>query len=447
VPAPPAKEAIMTKSGSAVRTLAVVGATLTFTFSFSPSPSVSADTPPAYFVDVSKLPFNALPGTTTTRLFGVHGGAGYRIEVPDDWNGDLVLYAHGFRGGGLELTVDNPRIRQFLVSNGFAWAASSYSKNGYDVKEGVKDTHALTGLFNGLVGRPRRTYLIGHSMGGHITGVAIEQYPNAYDGAMPMCGVMGDSELFDYFLDFQLVAQALSGIQTEYPFPADYQTTTVPAIKAVLGPAYPVVLFPPGQSLRAVTEQVSGGIRPGFASAFTVWGNFLFGVGGGDGTLGVAPGRVVGNIDTVYQMDGNPALSADEAALNAMVRRISEDPQGRHPNGLGNIPGIQGRQTIPTVSLHTLGDLFVPFSMEQIYRRRAEANGASANLVQRAYRDLGHCGFAVVEEEEAFAGLVNWVETGAAPAGDDVLTPSVVAASTYGCQFTRGARPGFAACP
>ena len=30
-------------------------------------------------------------------------------------------------------------------------------------------------------------------MGGHITGVAIEQYPNAYDGAMPMCGVMGDN--------------------------------------------------------------------------------------------------------------------------------------------------------------------------------------------------------------------------------------------------------------
>ena len=29
---------------------------------------------------------------------------------------------------------------------------------------------------------------------------------------MPMCGVMGDAELFDYFLDFQLVAQALAGI-------------------------------------------------------------------------------------------------------------------------------------------------------------------------------------------------------------------------------------------
>src|SRR4029077_4284500 len=85
--------------------------------------SALAGPPPAYFVDESKLPFNALPGTSTTRYWGVHGGAGYRVEVPDQWNGELVLYAHGFRGTGLELTVTNPRIRQFLVDHGYAWAA------------------------------------------------------------------------------------------------------------------------------------------------------------------------------------------------------------------------------------------------------------------------------------------------------------------------------------
>lgn len=109
---------------------------------------LSADQPPKYFVNEANLPFAALPGTTTTRLYGVHGGAGYRIEVPDNWNGELVVYAHGFRGSGLELTVSNPAIRSYLVGNGYAWAASSYSKNGYDVREGVKDTLALTMLFN-----------------------------------------------------------------------------------------------------------------------------------------------------------------------------------------------------------------------------------------------------------------------------------------------------------
>jgi pimeloyl-ACP methyl ester carboxylesterase len=403
--------------------------------------------PPDYFVDETKLPFDALPGTTTTRYWGIHNNAGYRIEVPQNWNGDLVLYAHGFRGTGLELTVSNPRIRAYLVANGYAWAATSYSKNGYDVRQGVKDTHALGARFNGLVGRPLRTYITGHSMGGHITGVAIEQYPNAYAGAMPMCGVMGDNELFDYFLDFNLVAQALAGVPAQFPFPADYQTAVVPGVKAALGPAYPFVLNSEGVKLRGVLQNISGGPRPGFDVSFMSWGNFLFTVGVTGGDIGVAPGNVQDNRDTVYQIDSDPALSADEVALNAAVLRVTQDPQGRHPNGLANIPTISGRLPIPVVSLHTIGDLFVPFSMEQLYARRVAAQGASQLLVSRVYRDHGHCGFAVQEEEAAFAGLVGWVTAGVKPAGDDVLTPATIADPNYGCQFTLPGHVGYAPCP
>jgi pimeloyl-ACP methyl ester carboxylesterase len=406
-----------------------------------------AGPPPAYFIDESKLPFDALSGTSTTRYWGVHGGAGYRIEVPATWNGDLVLYAHGFRGTGLELTVSNPRIRQYLVTNGYAWAASSYSKNGYDVRQGVKDTHALGELFNGLVGHPRRTYFTGHSMGGHITGVAIEQYPQAYAGALPMCGVMGDNELFDYFLDFNLVAQALTGVPAEFPFPADYQTSVVPTVKAALGPAYPVVLNAQGLELRGVTQNISGGPRPAFSTSFAVWGNFLFTVGVTGGDLGVAPGNVQDNSDTIYQIDADPALSPEEIALNAAVLRVEQDPQGRHPDGLGNIPPVSGRLPIPVLSLHTIGDLFVPFSMEQIYARRVAAEGAADLLVTRAIRDHNHCGFAVPEEEAAFAALVNWAVDGVKPLGDDILTPANVADPTFGCQFSVPGHAGYAACP
>ena len=405
-----------------------------------------AGPPPRYFVDESKLPFDALPGTSTTRYWGVHGGAGYRIEVPDNWNGELVLYAHGFRGTGLELTVSDPRIRPYLVANGYAWAASSYSKNGYDVKEGVKDTHALGERFSGLVGHPRRTWITGHSMGGHITGVAIEQYPHAYAGALPMCGVMGDSELFDYFLDFNLVAQALAGVPAEFPFPADYQMAVVPGVKAALGPAYPGILNPQGVKLRGVTQNISGGARPAFNTSFFLWGNFLFTVGVSGGDLGVAPGNVQDNVETVYQIDTNPALSPDEITLNAVVLRVAQDPQGRHPNGIADIPPISGRLPIPVLSLHTIGDLFVPFSMEQIYARRAAAEGAADRLVVRAIRDHGHCGFAVQEEAAAFADLVNWVDHGVKPGGDDILNPTAVADPKFGCQFSVPGHAGFAPC-
>src|SRR5207247_625822 len=292
-----------------------------------------AGPPPAYFVDESKLPFDALPGTSTTRYWGVHGGDAYKIEVPDDWNRDLVLYAHGCRGTGLELTVSDPRLRRYLVTHGYAWAASSYSTNGYDVRQGVKDTHALGEFFNGLVGNPSRTYITGHSMGGHITGVAIEQYPSAYVGALPMCGVMGDNELFDYYLDFNLVAEELAGVQAQFPFPANYQTAVVPGVKAALAASYPLGLNAQGLKLFGVTQNISGGPRPAFATSFVVWGNFLFTVGvTGTGDIGVAPGNVQDNSTTVYQIDSDPALSTDEVVLNANVLRVKQDPQGRHPN-------------------------------------------------------------------------------------------------------------------
>jgi pimeloyl-ACP methyl ester carboxylesterase len=426
-----------------------VGIAVAFAFVVGAAPPTApAAPPPEYFVDESKLPFDALPGTTTSRWWGVHNGAGYRIEVPANWNGDLVLYAHGFRGTGLELTVSDPSIRTHLVAEGFAWAASSYSTNGYDVKQGVKDTHALGVLFRGLVGNPERTYLMGHSMGGHITGVAIEQYPAAYAGALPMCGVMGDVELFDFFLDFNLLAQALADWPAEFPPPADYLSTVVPAVKAALATSFPTGLTPEGEKLKAATELLTGGDRPTFDVAWTFWNatDFLFGLGVGDGTVGVATGVVAGNTDTVYQLDGDPALSGDEVALNDVVLRVAKDPQGVHPNGLAHIPSVQGSPSIPVVSLHTLGDLFVPFSMEQIYARRVAANGASELLVSRAIRDFGHCGFTTGEQVAAFADLVNWVENGVKPAGDDILTPSVVAAATFGCQFTLTNRP-YAPCP
>jgi pimeloyl-ACP methyl ester carboxylesterase len=165
-------------------------------------PPAVAEAPPAWFVDESKLPFTALSGATA--YWGVHVGAGFRAEVPANWNGSLVVWAHGFRGAGLELTVDNHPLRLLLIPLGFAWAASSYSRNDYDVSSGVQTTHALVQHLNDLIGIPDRVYFTGASMGGHVTAAAIEQYPNAYDGALPICGVLGEftaAEFSRAFLD------------------------------------------------------------------------------------------------------------------------------------------------------------------------------------------------------------------------------------------------------
>jgi len=417
-----------------------------------------AGAPPAWFVDQSKLPFTPLPGATA--YWGVQGGAGFRAEVPANWNGSLVIWAHGFRGAGLELTVDNHPLRALLIPLGFAWAASSYSRNDYDVASGVQSTNQLLQRLNGLIGNPDKVYMTGASMGGHVTAVAIEQYPGAFVGALPICGVLADYELFDYFLDFNASAQQLGTGSSVFPVdPIPYITTTVPAIKANLSGApngWPTVLNAAGQNLKNLVELRSGGERPNFDEAWFFWntfpafasgpGNFLFDLGTGDGTLPRAPGVAVDNHDIVYQFDTDPALSAAEQAFNDGIVRVTASPQGR-AGGMRQVPQVSGDIGIPVLTLHNLGDLFVPFHNETVYAQRVADHGKSDLLVQRAIRGVNHCNFTPAEFSTAFLDLVNWVENGVKPAGDDVGNPAVVAGPNFGCAFTNGAHLFGTPCP
>src|ERR1700683_1389312 len=42
-------------------------------------------------------------------------GASYRIEVPPNWNGTLVMFAHGYRGTRTVVRDDDPPLRQDVV--------------------------------------------------------------------------------------------------------------------------------------------------------------------------------------------------------------------------------------------------------------------------------------------------------------------------------------------
>ncbi|MGH9075613.1 MAG: phthalyl amidase, partial [Acidimicrobiales bacterium] len=127
-------------------------------------------------------------GAASTVYTGILAdGSAYRVEVPPDWNHTLVMYAHGYRGTGTVVYVDNPELRSYFVDHGYAWAASSYDENGYDVGSGVIDTHDLMGAFPAITGGPAPSSVImsGLSMGGAITAVEIEAYKGDFVGAMP----------------------------------------------------------------------------------------------------------------------------------------------------------------------------------------------------------------------------------------------------------------------
>ena len=154
----------------------------------------------------------------------------------------------------------------------------------------------------------------------------------------------------------------------------------------------------------------------------------------------------VDNHDVVYQFDTDPALSAEEQAFNDAIVRVTADRQGRK-GGLAQVPQVSGNIDIPVLTLHNLGDLFVPFHNEVVYAQRVAAAGKSNLLVQRAIRGVLHCDFTAAEFSSAFLALAAWHQSGIKPAGDVVLDPSAVADPLYGCNFTNGAHLFGTPCP
>ncbi|MBE7368377.1 alpha/beta hydrolase [Ramlibacter pallidus] len=408
-----------------------------------------------------KASFTALAGTDTDRWTGTLGGAGYRVEVPRNWNGKLVMYAHGYRGTGDALTVSNPSVRKYLIDNGYAWAASSYSKNYYDVRAGVEDTNALANAFqqiarnNGrLLATPTKVYITGHSMGGHIAAAAVEAETIAtannvvrYAGAVPMCGVTGDMALFDTFTAMQVAAQAVAGVPNH---PLTRWNEIAADVNAKLwltapGAGSPIVPTPvEGERFVSIVKNLTGGERPLFRLALQRGGSFpsAYGTFGGDGTVtGILNSWGTDTRAFTYTIDGD---TVNTSAINAAAQKVSETPDANRlrRDGLRWVPQVNGEFSVPVVAIHTLGDLFVPFSMIQAYRQRAEAEGNGGRLVTRAIRGISHCDFTVSEQVEAVDAMLKWEGGGAKPTGDDVTTAATVAAPTYGCTHTRAAVGG-----
>ncbi len=427
----------------------------------------SSSTPPeetrpqdsrTFTVNTAALPFAALADSTveTDRWTGVLGNSGYRVEVPKTtWNGMLIMYAHGYAGTGLTLNpYSMPNgLRRYALDHGYAWAAASYSRNYYDVRAGLEDTNDLARNFNNIAaanGRPlaapTKIYIIGHSLGGHVAAAAVEDenYNNAinkvrYDGALPMCGVVGDTELFDYFAASFLAALKIAG----YPasaFPVDNYASVSANVQSALFSTFPSATTPAGDIYKSVMKNLTGGDRPLFDQGFSgltltlVWSTF-----GSDGTIdGILNRQGTDTNAIVYRFVDSGEITPDESQFNESIVRATAalDANRLRRDGLRWIPKVNGEFSVPVVTLHTLGDMYVPFKMEQIYFNRAQTRSGKNWLVQRAIRGVSHCDFTVAEQVQALEDMLKWEQQGIKPAGDDVITAATVGASSYGCQHT-----------
>jgi hypothetical protein len=362
--------------------------------------------------------FEPLPGARA--LYGTYQGGGYQVEVPANWNGELVYYAHGFVGNPPELIVHPPPIREYLIESGFAWAASSYTRNGYEPGAGARDTQALRAVVERELGRvPARSYLYGVSMGGHVVTLSLEQYPTAYDGGFSECGAVSGNEILDYFLSWGTLSSHLAGVPLyDAALSAgEFGTRLIESVAPALGlPDEPTAA---GRVFESAIEHLSGGPRPFLAEGFGQ--SYVFNYVILVNAVGAASNAnyAAQNADTEYHLDPGLILSEDD--LNREVPRIAADPDVRNAQRFPEFGALSGAIERPLITIHGTGDLFVPIALEQSYRRTVDAAGAGDLLVQRAVRRPGHCNFTDAERIRGFEDLVRWVRDDVKPPGDNLL--------------------------
>jgi hypothetical protein len=381
--------------------------------------------------------FEALGGAEAH--YGTLGDAAYRIEIPVDWNGDLILYAHGFRGFGTQLSVDNlPRsLRQAILDRGYAWAASSFSENGYSPGIGADDTLALRDHFASEFGEPRRAYLVGVSMGGNVAALSLEHFDGAYDGALSLCGALGGQTQIDYLVSWARLAEYFSGVDLPVGPGADpgrLVQVLLSDVAAALGtPEQPTAA---GHRFLSAVRELTGGPRPFFVEGVEEQYAANFALLLADPALETVLARAATNEGVIYSIDATLSVSAQE--LNEGIVRQLADPQARDPERYPDKVPTSGRLTAPMLALHTTGDLFVPISQAIEYAERSAREGRGDLFVARVIRAPGHCSFSDEEVLQAFDDLVRWVEQGERPAGDDLSGDL----SDTGHDFTNPIRPG-----
>jgi pimeloyl-ACP methyl ester carboxylesterase len=367
---------------------------------------------------------------------GVLGGAEYLIAVPENWQGGLVVFAHGIQRGTGPGNATMPPIAGHIRAEGHAWIASGYRAREYQPHLFIEDLVALRELFLKDIGQPRWTIIYGQSMGGHIVVASLELRPGLYQGGLAECGLVDGISIGDYLMAYTAAAELIAGVPLLDA--ADKETfARLVGERVVPALGMPGSYTARGRQFDSVVKYLMGADQAGNDLPLRLQGltrRYLQNMMHRSRDLENEPNpglRAASTAHIRYRID--PGLGLTEDELNARVRRLHPAKDARSPSANPVYAERTGRLTAPLLTLHETGDAWVPLSLEQSYRRRTLAAGTDHLLVQRVIRAPGHCGVDGKTREQAFDDLVGWIERGVRPQGEDVLAPDL---SRIGLKWT-----------
>jgi hypothetical protein len=177
----------------------------------------------------------ALGATCEGVLPGTLGESPYKIQMPEKFNGTVLMYSHGYRIGTpvpaalaapLGLTADpnyvrvsNPAftatfqsdvafvgsnaaavapsevVAQNLLAQGYALAGAGYARQGWAAAEGVEAGTTLLNMIKaGGIADTKKMLVWGDSLGGLISQTIAENNPKLVAGSLPSCGALEGPE-------------------------------------------------------------------------------------------------------------------------------------------------------------------------------------------------------------------------------------------------------------
>ncbi len=394
----------------------------------------------------SARPASAAPGSEVTGT--LPDGGSWVADLPQAWNGTLLLYSHGF-GPLTAIDAPDPTTKAALLARGYALAGSSYDPNGsqWALDSAVRDQFETLGAVESTVlpGRPRQVLAFGTSMGGLVSALEAQQGRGKIDGALTTCGIVaGAVNLNNYQLDGEyaiahlllpgqnvplvnLGANAFATATTLANAAAAAQQTAAGQARLALAMAFINVppwdssqTMPPPRTDPAAQEAAQYNVE--FTGPFSTLDFIELGrpaIDQSDGgnaawTVGVNFARAFEKspyrheVEALYEAAGLN-LRADLSTLTANAN-ITDVPSALRSLEATSVP--TGRLQVPELDLHTISDQLVPVQQENFYAQRVRDAGDGSLLRQDYVASVGHCNFSPAELVAGVLAIGHRVSTG-----------------------------------